>query len=163
MLFVACVEPSPKERPEKPEPVDPCLPHDQPTLEIAQEEGAPFGLLDGDPIFYGHPPQGGAPYAPFRMRLSGLADLTEVGAAVLAVAVDTHTGETLGTAELNHRWICANVGDDAGFHVGADVHMRFYGWTLEELVGREADLQLLVEDGQGVTVDAGYRGPLVEL
>jgi len=130
-----------------------------PNLELAQY--GPYGELDdGTDFLYGHPPQGGAPYAPFSLRISGM-DQGELGMEIVMIATDSQTGEALGTGDYMQRFICSNVGDNTGMFVGADLHMRFYGWELDDLAGRAADVTVSATNDQGVSVEAGFQGLLI--
>ena len=134
-----------------------CSPSPTPTLEIAQQ--GPYGLVDGEPLWFGLPPQGGVPYAPFRLRLEGL-NFPDQGSSVSVVATDVDTGERLGDIELQHRFICSNIGDDAGRYVAGEVHLRFWDYRLKELDGRTAEVVATVSDGPNEPAVARYTGPL---
>jgi hypothetical protein len=129
-------------------------------LSLAQLEG--YGLTEGDPILFGNPPQGGAPYAPYRLRLLGLPGATD-GVGVRLVATEPSTGTELGSAELMHRFLCSNAGPDAGYFVAPEVHLRFWSFGLDELDGREATLEATVVGADGAEVSARYTGPLQRL
>ncbi|MEZ4235332.1 MAG: hypothetical protein R3F59_04065 [Myxococcota bacterium] len=100
--------------------------------------GGDFGDITPDgPLWCGNPPQGGAPYTPFRVRVRGPEAFKE-GVALEMVASDVQTGEELAYTELTLGLTCANVGESAGFWVGSEAHMRYDGWGLDELDGRTA-------------------------
>ena len=134
-----------------------CEPSSFLTLELAQQ--GPYGLSEGAPLWFGLPPQGGVPYAPFRLRLEGL-NFPEQGSSVSVVATDVDTGERLGDIELLHRFICSNVGGDAGRHVAGEIHLRFWDYRLKELDGRTAEVVATVSDGPNEPAVARYTGPL---
>ena len=139
-------------------PLTECAVPDAVSLDLAQRDG--FGILvDGAAISYGTPPQGGAPYAPFRLRTAGFED-TRDGLTVDMVATDGDTGALLGEATYVHFVTCANVGDNAGHYVGGELHMRFPGFTLEELEGRPVEVTITVEDVFGANVDSSVTGVL---
>lgn len=122
-----------------------------------------FGAFtDGGPLYYGTPPQGGAPYSPFHARATGLDGLDD-GAHVRLRATDQDDGSALGDISYDVKFVCANVGDSAGSWVGSDLHLRFEGWELEDLEARRAEIRLDVEnlDGEGLdTHIAGILSPM---
>ena len=129
-----------------------------PVLEIAQY--GPYGeLQDGSDLLYGHPPQGGAPYAPFSLRISGM-EQGELGMQIEMEAVDADSGELLGTASYAQRFICSNTGENLGTFVGADLHMRFFGGELSDLEGRTANVTISATNDGGTRAEAGYLGVL---
>lgn len=132
---------------------------DEPWLEFAQEVGAYGELTDGDDVHYGHPPQGGAPYAPFRLRVRGLFT-GEPASLVTVSGADPGSGEEMGAVEVRQMFICSNTGDNLNYHVSAEVHMRFFGLSLDELEDRPIDLTLRVEDMDGAAVEAEVSGVL---
>ena len=73
-------------------------------------------------VYCGIPPQGGAPYAPFGVRLRGV-EPDDLGVNLILTAVDLDTGEEIGVAEYNQVMICSNVCNNAGYSVGAELHM----------------------------------------
>lgn len=115
---------------------------------------------DGDDLPYGNPPQGGAPYSPFRVRVGGLARLSE-SAHVTLSATDQADGTPLGDIAYDMRFTCANVGDSAGMWMAPDVHLRFEGKTLDDLAGRQAEVTVEVIDPDGDHVDTAIVGQLV--
>ena len=112
---------------------------DAPRVEV--EVAPPYGdfgdLRDGDDLFCGSPPQGGAPYTPLRFRAVGPEVLGD-GVDVRVTAVDADTDEVLGDTQLSFGVVCANAGDSAGYWTGSEVHLRYDGWELPELEGRRA-------------------------
>ena len=137
----------------------PCAGIGAPGLDVVPVGLAFDGFVDGEPLPYGNPPQGGAPYAPLRVRVSGLEGL-DVGVHLEATATDADDGAFLGEASLDTRLVCANVGDSAGMWTGADVHLRFPGWSLEDLAGRSAEVEVTATDLEGAAVDAVLVGLL---
>jgi len=136
----------------------PCAVRGEPALDVAHATD-PWGL-DEAAIGCGIPPQGGAPYARFRTRTRNL-DLSD-GGAVAFELVDLDTNEVIGGAALTMGFVCANVGDDADHWVGGEVHARFDGYTVEELLGRQVVVTATLEgDGQTVTAEGtGTLSPL---
>jgi len=125
----------------------PCAVRGEPELEVAHALD-PWGL-DEAAIGCGIPPQGGAPYARFRLRIANL-DLSD-GGTVAVTLTDRDSGEALGAAELTMGFVCANVGDDADHWLGSEVHARFDGYQVDELIGRRVEVTASVEgDGQQV-------------
>jgi hypothetical protein len=108
---------------------------------------------DGTPIEYGNPPQGGAPYAPFEVRLHAEFDTTQ-RIEVSANAVDTTSGEELGTIVQPQVFLCANAGPHAGWLYGGEVHVRFWDRSLEELEGKvvKVTLSVALPDGAAPVV-----------
>ena len=102
--------------------------------------GAPYGATDGLEVGYGWPPQGGAPFAPFIVRLSGLVvdDRVEMSVDV----VDDATGEVIGYGSAPMGLVCANVGDDEGWYVSAELHALFWGIELDALDGRQVQVRV---------------------
>jgi len=144
-----------------PEP-PPCEDLAAPELQLTPA-GVEFGaFVDGGPLLYGTPPQGGAPYSPFNARAAGLVDLDE-GAHVEMWAVDAQDGAELGSAGYDLRFVCANVGEAAGWWVGSELHLRFDGWELDELEGRVAEVVVEVADPGGATVSARLSGLLTPM
>lgn len=135
-----------------------CEPADSPSLEFARDLSVGV-MTDGDVIAYGTPPQGGAPYAPFQVRVD--ADVpTGERFPVVATAVTTDTQEEIGTAAQNQAFICSNTGVHAGWRFGGEVHIRFWDQPLEDLEGREITVSLTLDDGSGLVLDAGATGVL---
>lgn len=113
-----------------------------PVLEFARSVAT--GLApSGTPVQYGNPPQGGAPYAPFEVRLHAEFDTTQ-RIEVSAQAVDTTTEEVLGTIVQPQAFLCANAGPHSGWLYGGEVHVRFWDRTLEELEGKEVRVSMSV-------------------
>ncbi len=107
----------------------PCYPHGDPALEVG--EGSEGWGIDDIDITCGIPPQGGAPYARFRVRVANL-DLHE-GADVQVDLFDPDSEERLGTASVPAGFVCANVGENADHWVTPEVHVRFDGIDLLDL------------------------------
>jgi len=112
-------------------------------------------------VLYGTPPQGGAPYAPFTLRFSGL-DQPDEGLLISMTAVDTITGEVLADNEYGQWLACANVGDHAGWLVGPEFHLRFFGYELEELEGRTAEFIVVATDVRGVAAEQHFVAALTQ-
>jgi hypothetical protein len=144
-----------------PDPVEqtPCEEVGAPGLDLAPSD-LDFGAFDdGDSLLYGTPPQGGAPYSPFKARASGIDGLDETTVVNLH-AVDLDDGSELGDISYDVRFVCANVGDAAGSWVGSDLHLRFEGWSLEDLAGRSAEITMTVTAQSGDEIDAALAGLL---
>lgn len=152
LLLAAC------EPPERP----PCATDADPLLEAKPAEAAFGEHLAGDPLLYGTPPQGGAPYAPVDLRVSGLEGMAE-GVLIELYGTDLDSGELLGTLQYPTRLVCANVGDSAGSWLANDVHHRFYGWELADLAGRAMALEVTVTDLEDNAVSTTLEATLVEM
>lgn len=121
-------------------------------VEVAAPTLAFDALRDGDEVFCGIPPQGGAPYTPLRFRAAGPAGFGE-GVDVRVRAVDG--AEVLGDTSLQLGLVCANAGESAGWWTGGEVHLRYEGRAVEALDGRDAALTFSVTPiagGQGAEV-----------
>ncbi|TNE86287.1 MAG: hypothetical protein EP330_21335 [Deltaproteobacteria bacterium] len=140
----------------------PCAVDSDPLLELTPS-GVPFGtFVDGDEAYYGPPPQGGAPYSPVDLRVSGLEDMDK-GVLIELSAVDVDSGEDLGSLSYPTRLVCANVGDSAGNWLANDVHHRFYGWELDELPGRLMALTVAVTDQTDQRLETSFEAVLVQM
>jgi hypothetical protein len=151
-----CKEPIPTE------PSGLCPETDDPMIEVAQrsaEAGAEWGMVDGDPVKFGIPPQGGAPYAPFDLRLIGMPSSND-GYAVVTDAIRTSDGERVGEGRYVQRFICANVGANEGTRFAAEFHMRFFGFEPPELADEEVEIYISVTPDGGETVETTFTSPL---
>ncbi|MFT4624321.1 MAG: hypothetical protein ACI8PZ_002980 [Myxococcota bacterium] len=157
LLLLGCVDDAPSGKQRTESDPDPCSARDNPELDLAQD--ADYGLSDGDLVRYGHPPQGGPPYAPFRLKIDGIYG-GEHGVEVTIEAFDDATGAPIGDLALTHRFLCANTGPDAGHLVAGEVHLRFWDETLESLVGRTATIVATVDAMDGSQATAAYTGAL---
>ncbi len=142
-------------------PETPCEADGEPTLEVVPTDLAFGAFVDGDPLLFGPPPQGGAPYTPLKVRASGLAGLG-TGATIDLWGSDLE-GEDLGEVSYETRFVCANVGDSAGTWVASDVHFRYFGWDLDALGGRIAELTTRVTDTSGAELEVTLQGPLTPM
>ncbi len=119
-------------------PAHPCH-SDVARVEVSPPNGAYNDLEDGASLWFGRPPQGGAPFSPFRIRILGpdaFADGIE-----LEMEVEQATdGAQLAYTTLPLGLTCANVGDSSGYWVSAEAHMRYEGWELDDLEAREGEL-----------------------
>lgn len=150
-LLVGCGDPPPQA---------PCEERGNPSLELTPS-GVSFGDFDSeDPLEFGPPPQGGAPYAAVTARVDGL-DLVD-GVTIALSAVDLDSSEDLGELSYETRLVCANVGDSAGTWLATDVHHRFFGFELDELGGRMAEVTMTITDSEGESVDASIVATLEE-
>lgn len=131
----------------------------EPVLELATRDVAFGELEEGAVIECGIPPQGGAPYSAFLIRAAGI-DQDDAGMRVELVAYDNVTGDELGVADYEQRMICANAGKSAGYWVSSEVHLRYNGWTLDELQGRTAEFVTRVVGLDGEEVSRELVGSL---
>lgn len=125
-------------------------------------EGVELGAFEtGEPLWYGLPPQGGAPYTPLHAEVGGLAT-PQQGVTVTVFATDLDDGADLGSQSYDTRLLCANVGPSAGRWVLPSVHHRYFGWSLEELEGRRTALTLVLTDLEGNEVATELEGILTQ-
>ena len=146
---------------EPPEPEPPAALCDATPGEAARLDVSHYGTY-GEPadiVYCGIPPQGGAPYAPFGIRVRGI-DPDEAGLQVTMQAVDLDTGETVGTGEFTEHFICSNVGENEGHWVGSELHMRFYSYTIDDLHDRDVEIHLEAENTLGETVSVTFDARL---
>ncbi len=153
--LLGCVEVPPAITP----PLHPCH-ADRSEVDATFARGT-FGELEGGELWCGHPPQGGAPYSPLQIRLRGPEAWSE-GMLLEMIAADPEDGSELAYTDLTAGLICANVGDNEGFWVSSEAHMRYDGWSLEELAGRSAELTVRASsmDG-GELAESSWRVGLV--
>lgn len=128
--------------------VSPCAWATDPVAEFARDVSGGMAP-DGTLIEYGNPPQGGAPYAPFEVRMHASYD-TSTRIEVSATAVDHELGTELGSIAQPQVFLCANAGPHAGWLYGGEVHVRFWEQALEALEGRVVDITLSVALPGGV-------------
>lgn len=114
-----------------------CDVNDAPTIDAAQT-GGDWNLPEGV-VNFGIPPQGGAPYAPFEVRLVGV-EAAEAYRIRMSAIID---GETYTTPPINERFVCRNVGEESGTRYTPDLHMRFFGSEPPEL--DQLDVELVFE------------------
>lgn len=134
LLLAACATgPEPE-----PPPLHPC---EQQAREVqaTPARGAWGDLHDGGTLWCGNPPQGGAPYSPFRVRMKG-PEVVGDGVTLEMLAIEQGTGVELAYTQLTMGLTCANVGENEGWWVGSEAHMRYTGFSLDELGGRLAEL-----------------------
>lgn len=127
-------------------------------LEVAPPDGGYGDLSLGGDLWVGLPPQGGAPYTPLRLRVSG------PGAFYDGVNVDidvTEEGTLLAETSLPMRLVCANVGENAGHWVGAEVHLRWFGLALDELAARNVRVTVSVSADSEPSVVATSEGDVI--
>jgi len=129
-------------------------------LELAQREG--FPLPSDAPILYGHPPQGGVPYAPYSLRFRGV-EAADQGVTVQIEVTDEVTGALLGDVRQDHRFLCSNTGKDENHWVAGELHVRFWEYDLDSLVGREGRVEAIVFGANGEVLDAISQGALQRL
>ena len=136
------------------DPDVPCAPSGPPRLDVG--EGPEGWGIDGIEIETGIPPQGGAPYARFRVRVAHV-DLSD-GAEVAVQLFDSEDA-WIGGAEVMARFVCANVGDNADHWVTPEVHVRFDGRTLEALDGVPVRIEASVT-GEDASLEHAGSGQL---
>ncbi len=153
-LALACVTPEPVDSGEAPTGCE----GGSPELELAQPD-TDYGLEDGAEVWSGIPPQGGAPYSPFRIRVRGVSGL-ETEAVVSISIEDTLDGADLASVVQTHGFLCSNTGTSNGWWVASEVHSRFTGFELEAIAGRTALVTASVTGASGVATSA-YTGLIV--
>lgn len=132
-----CAEPAPTTSTDPSLFEHPCA-QDGARLDVAPPDADYGDLTDGAAVWCGNPPQGGAPYTPFRVRAWGPEALAD--GLALELSAETPDGVELAFTELTMGVTCANVGESEGFWVGAEAHMRYNGWSLEALDGLDATI-----------------------
>lgn len=146
-----------------PDPTDPCAHTGAAALELGQRLSTEGVATDGGDVGYGQPPQGGAPFTPYEIRLK--ADLGEAELPLRmnawGEAHERGTGELLGDVEQPSAFFCSNTGVHEGWLYGGEVHVRFWGWALEDLEGKDVDITVGVDLPDGTQVLAETSGPLV--
>ena len=152
LLALACATPD--------EP--PCTVDGPPGLELAPADVDFGAFTEGDPLYYGVPPQGGALYSPFHVRVTGIASL-DMGANVSMIGVDPTDGTLIAETDYALRFVCANVGESAGQWLGTDLHLRFGEWTMETLDGLAMQLEIAVENADGVGTSGTLEGVLAPM
>lgn len=138
-------------------PSGPCPASAEPWAELSQGSG--WGIDDGTPVAFGIPPQGGAPFAPFTVRLHGMPASVD-GYEVEMEAFDHVLGEVVGTGSYLQRFVCANVGDNAGTRIASEFHMRFFGWEPADLAEHDVTIEISVAVPGDAPVEVGFDGPL---
>lgn len=134
-------------------PNSPCPPAVEATLDLAHAD-EPWGI-EGAELGCGIPPQGGAPYTRVRVRVHGTRAVAN-GAEIDIVATDAATGELLGGANRTAGFVCANVGDNADHWVTSEVHLRYDGFSVDDLLGREVELSATVSAGTSTATAHGH-------
>lgn len=134
-----------------------CPAEDPAWAELSQ--GDQWGLGDGTLVSFGIPPQGGAPFAPFLVRLHG-APPSPDGYLVEMDAYDHTLGESVGEGSYNQRFVCANVGENEGTRVASELHMRFFGWESADLADHPVTITIDVTPAEGPAVTASFEGTL---
>jgi hypothetical protein len=151
LLFLACGPP--------PEPA-PCTVSGDPALKVAPVDVEFGAFQEGDPLYYGIPPQGGPLFSPFHARVSGIPSL-DLGAVIHLVGWEND--QILASTDYTQRLVCANVGENQGQWLGPDLHLRFGDWSREDLAGRTLRLELEVANLDGVAAQGSLVGVLVEM
>lgn len=142
-----------------PTPVDPGTCPEAEVGEVEISQGDTWGLTDGTPVQFGIPPQGGAPYAPFEIRLLGMA--YSVSYTVQLEATRISDQAVVGTGDYTQRFVCANVGENEGTRYTPELHMRFYTYEPPDLDGDEVDVVITVTpDDGGDAASTRFRGAL---
>jgi hypothetical protein len=72
---------------------------------------------------------------------------------------DATDGTELGFTSLTLGLTCANVGDNEGFWVGSEAHLRYPGQVLTDLPGTEVDLTVRAAplEGDGPVLQETWR------
>ena len=68
------------------------------------------------------------------------------------------TGELLGTANYVQSFICSNAGENKGFYVTSEFHMRYPDRSLDDLDGREAEVVIEATNSDGESVIGSFIG-----
>jgi hypothetical protein len=126
-----------------------CFAEGDPRMEVALESGGFEEVSEGMIAPVSIPPQGGAPYTPWQVRVTGDGALN-LGVRMVATAGD------LGDVVLDLTPICANVEPNDGWWMLTGVHVRYWDYTVEELVGRTVDVHFSLQDVGGGPERAGY-------
>lgn len=134
-----------------------CPAEDPAWAELSQGDG--WGLDDGALVSFGIPPQGGAPFAPFLVRLHG-APPSPDGYLVEMEAFDHTLEQSVGEGSYNQRFVCANVGENEGTRIASEFHMRFFGWESADLADHPVTITIDVTPVEGSTVTASFDGTL---
>ncbi len=145
-----------------PDPIDsgPCAPHEDPLMEVANGAHGYGQLGDEADILYGFPPQGGAPYVGFDVRVHGL-DQDDTGLFVEITATEDD-GTEMAYASFNQRFLCGNTGDNADWWVTSELHILFFGYSMEDLAEHPAAFELRAENTAGDAVSTQCAGSLIE-
>jgi hypothetical protein len=130
-----------------------CAEGDDPVIDVAQR--ADWNLPDGV-VDFGIPPQGGSPYAPFEVRLVD-APFAEAYRIEMSATID---GETYDTPPYMERFVCANVGEQAGTRYTPDLHMRFFGSEPPELDARDVSMTFSAFIGGDLVAERTVEGTL---
>lgn len=130
-------------------------------FEFGRDVGAAV-MQDGDEVAYGTPPQGGAPYAPFEVRMRGPYTLGER----LTLEGDIHDrsdGRLLAEARQGQAFFCGNTGAHAGWWFGNEIHLRFSDPqdTLASLEGLDVTVRLALTMADGDVETSTAEGTLV--
>ena len=128
-----------------------------PVSHLAMGDGDYRHVEDGADIECGIPPQGGAPYTPFQIRIAGL-DQNKEGLTVSMESIDMETGELLGTSNYVQYFICSYAGENKGFYVTSEFHMRYPDRSLDDLDGREAEVVIEATNSDGESVIGSFIG-----
>ena len=142
-----------------PTPVDPgtCAESEDPVVELSQ--GDAWVIEDGTPVQFGIPPQGGAPYAPFEIRLRGMPFADDYAVVLEATRVSDQL--LIGTGDYVQRFVCANVGENQGTRYTPELHMRFFTFEPPDLEGDTVDVEITVTPADGgEAASARFRGEL---
>ncbi|MCB9664318.1 MAG: hypothetical protein H6732_09405 [Alphaproteobacteria bacterium] len=138
-------------------PAEDCPVPAQPALEFDIELGD-HGMVDGAEVPYGTPPQGGAPYTPFQLRVKAALEVTQRVDVTVRVT-EEGTGTLLGEVVQPQAFFCANTGVHQGWRYGGEVHARYSGWRLPDLEGRAVEVTVEVPTPAG-PARASARGVL---
>lgn len=128
-------------------PAPDCFAEGAPRLGIALESGSFDEVSDGMNVPVSIPPQGGAPYTPWMVRVTGDGALN-LGIRMVATATDAD-GTFLGDATLDVQPICANVEPNDGWWMITGLHVRYWDYAVADLVGRSVDVHFSLQDVGG--------------
>lgn len=148
ILCLAACDEEPPDPPPKGDQV--CEDAADPALEVSH-----YGTFEalGDVVYCGIPPQGGAPYAPFGLRVRGVHADPTGAIPVNITVVDTQTDEVLSDADFFQRFLCANAGESDGWLVGSEFHPRFFDNTVDDLHERQVEITFRADGVDGAVAE----------
>lgn len=122
------------------------------------QELATAPMADQDPIHIGSPPQGGAPFAPFELRLA--AELEDLERLDVRGEIHAEDGELLGDIVESKAFLCANTGPHRGYRYGGELHVRFWGRDLVDLDALPGEVTVRLTLPDGTEVQTTHTGTL---
>ncbi len=144
-LLVGC-EGAPADTGTGPLPPADCFDESGARLELSLESGSFDDVEEGMTAPVSVPPQGGAPYTPWMVRVTGDGALNG-GVRMVATASDDDV--EVGDVEIDLVPICANVAPNDGWWMVSGVHVRYWEYTVDELIGRAVDFHFSLQDVGG--------------